>query len=366
MLSKRPKPYSDDVPAPKRLAANVRNLYASNLVSCRRTQSLINDMDSANVEHLPAPVNPNLDDSNLARTLRKRMNRHTKWPTPYFRKVRVLNRHTGEEEWQDVAIQLPLEIVDMIHRHGDAAKINSTENMDPLSKEHYDRCTAAAGGAELTGVGLHCDGVPHSWDREESAEVFSVSLPGLPAPWSNLRIPCFSLPHSAFGENTWDDVMEPIAWSFRHMWQGTRPQCRDDGSPWLPTDAARKRMGERSPNLTWRGCLVEIRGDWKMFAETFHLERWNGNGGICWSCECTVEQAFRVSIQNPPSCGGAPSRRIRVREEETLLLSRRTTPLARNPLPADPARDHASPPQCLNALSRWPRQEKTHLISAVV
>ena len=71
-LSKRPKPVPDDVPAAKRLAHNVRDLYASNDISARRTQSLINDMHSANVRHNLAPP-MDINNKNLPRSLRKKL-----------------------------------------------------------------------------------------------------------------------------------------------------------------------------------------------------------------------------------------------------------------------------------------------------
>ena len=286
MLSKRPKPYPDELPAAKRLAANVRDLYAANEISCRRTQSLINDMQDANVKHKPGPVQRNLNSKNLARRLRRAISKHNKWPPDYVARVRVLDRLTGEETWEKVAMQAPHLILEMLRQFGSADKLQEISEMDPQSLAHLSKCRNQAGCPTMTGYGLHCDGVPHSWDREESAEVFSLNLPGLAPPWKNMRIPLFSIPHSSIGPHTWDDLMEIIAWSLRCAWQGFHPEADHNGDDF--TDAYfLKRKGKR---LLGRSCLVEIRGDWKMLAETFHLPRWNEKGGCCWSCTCTTKQ----------------------------------------------------------------------------
>ena len=295
MLSKRPRPYSDDVPAPKRLAANVRNLYASNVVSANRTQMLVNDMASASVRYLPIPPQPL--GNNTAGQVRSRMGRYSKWPKNYVADVRVRNRFKEVEELQPVCIQLISEVVDVLFKYGDRAKLLQTTRMDP---ESLDRLQAiiAKEGATMMGIGLHCDGIPHSWDREESCEVFTVNLPGLPAPWNNLRIPIFSIPHSAFSENTWDDLMEIIAWDLRHLFNGKRAKQRHDGTPFNATDSLREKRKDES--MPCRVCVCEIRGDWKMLAETFHLPRWSEKKrGVCWTCECKLSE---VALQRASTC----------------------------------------------------------------
>ena len=209
-LSKRPRPVPDDVPAPKRLAHNVRDLYASNDISARRAQSLINDMHSANVRHNLAPA-MDLDNKNLARTIRTRLLKNSKWPPDYIAKVRVIDRFSGEEQWQDVALLVPHEVLPALLALGTADQLGATVNMDPESLEHLTQCRLESGVADVMGYGIHADGVPHSWDREESAEVVSFSMPGLGGKWANLRIPLLAIPHSSFSENTWDDIVAVFA-----------------------------------------------------------------------------------------------------------------------------------------------------------
>ena len=298
MLSKRQKPYDDDVPAPKRLAANVLALYADNQISCLRAQSFINDMADAGVAHLPAPVRRNPD--NVARTLRRNFLKNNKWPKDYWAQLRVLDRDSREEVLQWCPIMLPLEIMDMLVSYGNVNLLSDTSDMDPISLDVLIQARSETGVDDMLGFGLHCDGVPHSWDREESAEVFSCNLPGIGGRWRNMRIPMLVLPHSAIGPNTWDDVLEVFAWSLIWARQGVRPPQRHDRVPWLPSDCARaKKAGQ---TMDWSAAVVEIRGDWKMLKETFHLPGWNEKGGICWDCTCKVNEVCQHMLISTMRC----------------------------------------------------------------
>ena len=142
----------------------------------------------------------------------------------------------------------------------------------------------------LAGVGLHGDGVPCNWDRSESVETVSINLPGLPDAFKKLRLPVVSLPHSSMCAETWDDIMEVIAHSFKYAAAGVFMTERHDESPWRPSDAQRKTNAGKS--MGYQAVLVEIRGDWKFYAETFHMPKWNQTLGICWRCRCTRDQVI--------------------------------------------------------------------------
>ena len=140
-LSKRPAPVDEATPAAKRLCENPRDMNGSNEISARRTQSFINDMHDANLRHVPGPRR-NLNNENLARSLRKTMLGRTKWAPDYHTKVRVLNRFTEREEMQTVAMQLPHEVLAILQYLGDGAKLREEIAMDPESLEHLLRCKA--------------------------------------------------------------------------------------------------------------------------------------------------------------------------------------------------------------------------------
>ena len=124
-LSKRPAPVDNACPPRKRLRENLRDLYSSNVISARRTQSLINDMHDANVMHAPRP-RMKLTDGNLARKLRRTLLGVSKWAPEYLARIRVLNRFTEREDWETVAIQLPHEVLHPLICFGDGAKSKDT------------------------------------------------------------------------------------------------------------------------------------------------------------------------------------------------------------------------------------------------
>ena len=176
----------------------------------------------------------------------------------------------------------------MMHKLGDAVKLGETAEMDPLSRGLLIEAMALE-GASFVGFGLRMDGVPCNWDRTKSAETVSIDLPGITREWRNLHVPVCAIPHEWMGPNTWDDIMEVIAWSFRHMYHGTHPSKRHDESLFTGTKPQRRK--NRGKALKWNAVLTEGRGDWKAFAETFHLPKWNHKTGICWSCTCKLEDA---------------------------------------------------------------------------
>ena len=293
MLSKRAKPWdASELSANKRLKQNIRHLFGSNRLSGPETQELINDAAAAGVSvaDLPAPTcDPK--DKHMAQKLRRRLLRRCQWPSDYVCKIRMLNRTTEAEELVDIAILNPHEILDMLWALGDETLLLDVSMMDPLTLENL-RENERSTGIRMQGFAIHADGVPCNWDRSESAEVVSVSLPGLGGKWKNLRIPLTALPHSMIGPNTWDDFMEVIAWSVTCAWHGVNPDKRHDGTPFNASDAHRKRkIGKR---LRCCSCLVEVGGDWKMLAETFHFPRWNSKEGVCWSCPCKLDEATFV------------------------------------------------------------------------
>ena len=69
-------------------------------------------------------------------------------------------------------------------------------------------------------------------------------------------------------ENTFDDIMEVMAWSMRHLLEGTRPSCRHDGQPFNKSDHKRAK---KSGNLPFQACLNQVRGDWDWMGKCFHL-----------------------------------------------------------------------------------------------
>ena len=52
-------------------------------------------------------------------------------------------------------------------------------------------------------------------------------------------------------------------------------------------EACRQRMAGQP--LGCKAILVEIKGDWELYADVLHLPRWNNKEGICFLCKATKE-----------------------------------------------------------------------------
>ena len=87
---------------------------------------------------------------------------------------------------------------------------------------------AASGAFEegkLLGFGLWADGVPIKFDRSESLEMLSLSIPGLDER-STIRLPitCINKKYFLRSGKTWDALFKVIAWSLQCMLQGRFPE----------------------------------------------------------------------------------------------------------------------------------------------
>ena len=69
------------------------------------------------------------------------------------------------------------------------------------------------------------------------------------------------------------------------MLLGILPDKRHDGS--RMGEAFRQRMAGQP--LERKAILVEIKGDWELYADVLHLPRWNDKEGICFLCKATKE-----------------------------------------------------------------------------
>ena len=192
----------------------------------------------------------------------------------------------------------------------DKEKLLSTIGMEPRSKDHLQQVKQELQVEELLGLGLWIDGTPFNWDRTESLEIVSFNLPGVEGKFKNLRIPCTVIPKGwvATGE-TFDDILELIVWSLQHLALGIHPARRHDKKDWMPGDDVR-RARAKSP-LRIKACLVEVRGDWLMMKEVFHLPAWNELAGCCWLCKATPD-----NIRN--AAAGAPWRDDRLSHWELV------------------------------------------------
>jgi len=231
-----------------------------------------------------ADVSRATSDKNAARFLKGKFGKRSSWMPDYFAQIRCWHPKTQSIRLETVPMQLPHEIVAALAKYGNLDKLMDTSNMCPLTKQHLESCEADA-QAKLLAIGIWGDGAPTQWDRKESIDVLSMSLPGS-ADFSTLRIPMVALAHSMTCHETFDDVFAVIKWSLVALATGQWPTARHDGAPWNDTDKCRKAPSMPLP----RGALAESRQDWKFAAEVFGFPAHNTGEGNCWECSCTPDK----------------------------------------------------------------------------
>ena len=274
----------------ERLTANFRDLVANNTVSANRLVEIARD-----INHLDAPSFPEIGrtrdgDRNAARNLRKSFLKRSMWPPIYWAQVRCKDVKSGKIELEWMAFWLPHEIVAKLIKVGILEKILETDGMDPLAKAHLDACELEA-QSKLLGLGLWADGVPCNWDRTESVQVLSLSLPGLTGEFEQLRIPITALSHKHVCEETWVDIMAVVKWSLQVLASGHNPTNRHDSTDWLPSDGSRSKASYAS-GAVQRSCLVEIRGDWDWMSKVYGFPQHNVLAGMCWKCTCKPKEVI--------------------------------------------------------------------------
>lgn len=292
MLSKNKRPYDpEELPrGQRRLRANVRDMAASNMVSASRMQEFINDMADAGLgEFTSMRGDATKKGGNTAKKLRRGLLKDCQWPDLYYAEIRVLNKKTHKEEKQWCAFLLPHEYIEVLRKFGDLGLLMDTAGLDPKSKEHLEFCEMMA-QCPLLPLGLWGDGVPVNWDRTESVDTISINLPGQVGKFKPLRLPVVGLSHKQLSENTYDDIMEVVAWSFQSCAEGVSAVERHDHRDWLESDKTRAKKA--GTDLGIRAALCEVRGDWKFFGEVFSFPKHNTKAGCCWKCRITPEEVI--------------------------------------------------------------------------
>jgi hypothetical protein len=250
-----------------------------------RIGEIVNDVHRVAPSELRNMAGPT--GTNTAKKLRRQFMKKSTWMPDYIADVRVWDPKANKVDVEKVPMQLIHEVVAVLLKHGFRDKLLEKDNMDPLTLEHIRQCELDA-GCDLLGLGIWGDGAPTQWDRNETIDVISLSLPGIKA-YKTLRIPLVVLPHSRVCSDTWEDVFGIIKWSLTILASGRWPTCRHDESPWNASDKCRKNA---RPIL--RAALGEVRQDWKFANEVFGFPAHNTVEGCCWACKCTPGEVHGV------------------------------------------------------------------------
>ena len=306
MLSKRAsymQKHSWEIPEGKRFRANVIDLFLTNEISGIRARDVCEDHEKAeprSTADLRRAGTSGKYLCNVPRELLTKLKKRSAWPPLYWAKIRVFDLQMQIERKKYLPFLLPHEIISCLDEHSvDKATLFQHSGLCKQSLAHLNKCAAAMGvpTAQCVSIGMWGDGVPMNFDRTQSLDVLSFSLPGLEGSQHGLRFPITVLPKKyIIRHNTKDDIFNVVSWSFQHLFAGRFPNTRHDGEPWLETDVWRKK---RSLLKCPTAFLVEMRGDWAFMKECFRFPQHNEVLGCCWLCAVTPDGIRNASSAAP-------------------------------------------------------------------
>ena len=313
MWHKKHRSSDPEAPPGKRLRDNLVDLYASGEVAGERAQSLLDDagdfaraMGSDELQDLKGKRTQG-SSKNQERDLRRRLLRRSKWPPIYVAEVRCYSVKNKQETQQKVAFLLPHEVLGVLSEIGDLETMQQAGALDGHNAQRHQSIVEKL-GAPFMSVSLWGDGVPFSWDRKHSADMWAMSFPGLhDKQMRDLRIVITAVPHEVVLRETQDDILSVLAWSFNALAQGAYPDSRHDGAPWLPEDNWRS---QRSNQDLLHAAVIEVKGDWKQMCAVFTVPYWmrKPDKPICWRCEAT--KASLLTESGPAATWLQPEHRL--------------------------------------------------------
>ena len=290
MWQKRQRDRDEQAPPAKRLRDNIVELYGSGDVPADRAAELLED--AADLTHslgsgdLQDMRRSGGDNRNAARDLRRKLLKTSHWPPIYTCKVRMWSVPDKKLTLQKVALLLPHEILQTFTEMGNHDVVFDTKGLDLQNQKRAKEILDAMGEPYIP-VSIWGDGVPFSWDRKKSADLWCLSLPGQEhKPYRDLRVTLTSLPHENVVRETQDDIWEVLSWSFACLAKGHFPWGRHDQQPW--SEGVTWRQKRAGKDLV-KAALIEVKGDWKQMSSCFGLPMWSRtlHKPICWLCNAT-------------------------------------------------------------------------------
>ena len=170
----------------------------------------------------------------------------------------LLGSKDNEAKKTQVAFLLPHEVVANMANASDLASLCECSNLDSEDKNHLEQWKAKLDTESVVPLGLWIDGTPCNFDRTESLESICLNFPGSSTNRA-LRIPLTAVTkRHLLKEESFDEMLAVLAWSFRCLAEGKHPTCRHDGSVFNKDDAKRKLLASKP--LGAHGLLVQARG----------------------------------------------------------------------------------------------------------
>ena len=289
MWRKKHRLQDPEAPPGKRLRDNLVDLYASGEIPGDRAQSLLEDasefarsLGSDEMQDLRGGQTAGAS-RNKERDLRRRLLKRSKWPPIYIQQIRCWSVKDKALVPKSVAFLLPHEVLYVLSEVSSAEVLQQAWALDTSNQAMHAEIMEQLQEPFIS-LSLWGDGVPFSWDRKKSTEIWTLSLPGLREKrYRDIRICITALPHHSVARETQDDIMHILAWSFASLAEGKLPEQRQDGLPWSADDTWRK---QKAGSPCMKAAVLEIKGDWKQMYQTFGVPYWKRapDKPLCWRC----------------------------------------------------------------------------------
>ena len=171
-----------------------------------------------------------LHTKNIDRDLRVRLLKRSKWPPVYIEEVQVWSVAKKEAQKKKLAFLLPHEIVGVLSEAGEKEALVATSGLDKTNLSRHKMLMEKL-GTPFVSLSLWGDGVPFSWDRKRSVDVWTLSFPGLSQKlFRDMRVCLTAVAHEFMLRECQDDIMAVLSWSLSALSKGQCPDKRRDGS----------------------------------------------------------------------------------------------------------------------------------------
>ena len=126
---------------------------------------------------------------------------------------------------------LPHELLGSMLQRNSCEQLLQVDGLNMAVLQHL-RAAETSANCRYVPLGLWGDGVPCNWDRTQSLECFSLSLPGLMGADANIRFPLTVInKRHCIKHTTFDDILAVLVWSFQICALGVYPTRDHRGQP---------------------------------------------------------------------------------------------------------------------------------------
>jgi hypothetical protein len=266
--------------------------FLSGSVSARHAQRLVIKAQRAGAkgaEDLAKTGKSGVCKKNISRDMKRSMRKNSHWPRLYYAKIPLWDPKKDCKVFKDHPFLLPHEWLAKAQSTCELAAVmaNAADDVDIV--RHMSKVAEGLGSpwTDYVPLGFHCDGVPFGSQifYSDSLELFSLNFPcgtvGMKIPFTSVQ------KNHLIKHETYQSILQVLAWSLKHLAFGTMPDQRQDGTAFGPGEQWRVRWVRKLKPA--KALLVEIRADWAALKQVFQFPQQNENSGICWMCSATPQ-----------------------------------------------------------------------------